>query len=185
MSNLEIAANLMTAVCIFLAGRNDVHTWWTGIVACILFGVLFYSVQLYADAALQVFFIVTGVLGWVAWVRGDNNIERKIANLHPYMAVFAFCAAIAVSLAYGSILHNFTDAYAPFIDSTVLTFSVVAQILLMLRIKETWLVWLLVNTLSVPLFYSRELYLTSALYGVFWINAIVSWFHWQKLYREQ
>ena len=185
MSNLEIAANVMTAICIFLAGRNNVHTWWTGIVACILFGILFYSVQLYADTTLQVFFVVTGIIGWVAWVKGDNNQERKITKLHPDMAVFAFCAAVAVAIVYGSILHNFTDAYAPFIDSTVLTFSVVAQILLMMRVKETWLVWLLVNTLSVPLFYSRELYLTAALYGVFWINAIVSWFHWQKLYRTQ
>ena len=43
---LEIAANIMTAICIFLAGRNNVHTWWTGIVACVLFIVLFYTAKL-------------------------------------------------------------------------------------------------------------------------------------------
>ena len=67
-TSLEIAANLMTAICIFLAGRNNVHTWWTGIVACVLFGVLFYTSKLYADATLQIFFVVIGVLGWIGWV---------------------------------------------------------------------------------------------------------------------
>lgn len=43
---LEFAANFMTLVCIFLAGRNNVHTWWTGIVACILFGALCLDLRL-------------------------------------------------------------------------------------------------------------------------------------------
>ncbi len=52
------------AVSIFLAGRNNIHSWWTGIVGCALFSVLFFESQLYADVALQLFFIVTCVIGW-------------------------------------------------------------------------------------------------------------------------
>ncbi len=63
-------------------------------------------------------------------------------------------AAVAVTAAYGALLHRFTDAYAPFADSAVLAFSVVAQLLLMQRRLETWGFWLLVNTVSVPLFAS-------------------------------
>ena len=55
--------------------------------------------------------------------------------------------------------------------------SVLAQLLLMRRRLETWYGWLLVNTLAVPLFASRELYLTAGLYGLFWCNA------WYGLYR--
>lgn len=182
---LEIAANLLTAICIFLAGRNNVHTWWTGIVACILFGILFYTTQLYADATLQIFFVVTGILGWVGWVKMGDREPLKIANADKTTLTASLIAAVFVALGYGAILHTYTNAYAPWIDSTVLAFSVVAQILLMSRKVETWPVWLLVNTLSVPLFWSRELYLTSILYAFFWVNALVSWKHWMNLMDER
>lgn len=182
---LESAANFMTAICIFLAGRNNVHTWWTGIIGTSLFGVLFFNAQLYADATLQVFFLVTGFIGWYAWVKGKNHTGPLVVNMAPTNQI-ALMAVIAVVVAgaYGYILHTFTDAFAPWIDSAVLTFSVMAQLLLMRRSVQNWHVWILVNTLSVPLFWSRELYLTSVLYGFFWVNAIVSLRLWTKLYKE-
>ncbi|MES2570562.1 MAG: nicotinamide riboside transporter PnuC, partial [Verrucomicrobiota bacterium] len=39
---MEIAANFFNAVSILLAGRNSVHTWWTGIIGCLLFGWVFF-----------------------------------------------------------------------------------------------------------------------------------------------
>jgi len=183
---LELAANFFTVLCIVLAGRNSIHTWWTGIIGCILFGIMFYSVQLYADATLQVFFLVTGIYGWVMWKGGaDSEPDLEINNASKDTIKFSLIGAVVVAGAYGWVLHSFTNAYAPWIDSIVLTFSVVAQFLLMSRSIETWKVWLLVNTLSVPLFWSRELYLTSILYGGFWINAVYSWYNWKKLMTVQ
>lgn len=178
---LETTANIFTIICIVLAGRNNINTWWTGIVGCILFGVLFYNVQLYADSLLQVFFLGTGIYGWVMW----GKIVPKIGKTRTWDLVIGSAAALIVAAGYGSILHHYTDAYAPWVDSMVLAFSVMAQVLLMARKRETWLVWLLVNTLSVPLFWIRELYMTSILYGAFWINAVVSWFNWNKIYKAQ
>jgi len=186
---LELVANLFTIACIFLAGRNSIHTWWTGIISAILYGVMFYNVQLYADATLQVFFIFTGVLGWVGW--NANKVLHKvdkptlITNVNTKTFVIMLAIAIVTAAGYGWLLNTFTDAYAPWIDSTVLAFSVVAQLLLMARNIETWKVWVLVNTLSVPLFWSRELYMTSVMYGFFWVNAVYSYFHWKKLMKEQ
>lgn len=189
---LELAGNFFIVACIFLAGRNSIHTWWTGLVGCTLFGIMFFNVQLYADATLQVFFFITGLIGWYNWTnfsyakRGmQPEKERPIEKATPkYMGV-AISVAVLTALAYGALLHSFTDAYAPWIDSAVLTFSVVAQLLLMRRAIQNWQVWVLVNTLSVPLFWSRELYLTSVLYGAFWINAVYSYFHWKKLMKAE
>ncbi|WP_141749593.1 nicotinamide mononucleotide transporter family protein, partial [Duganella phyllosphaerae] len=72
-SPLEIAANAVMTVSIFLAGRNNVHSWWLGIIGCVLFAVLFYESRLYADVTLQLFFIVTCVIGWWRWLRGGTG----------------------------------------------------------------------------------------------------------------
>ena len=61
------------------------------------------------------------------------------------------------ALGYGWLLHRFTDAYAPFIDSAVLALSVAGQILLMRRKVETWVFWFIANTLAVVLFFPRTL----------------------------
>jgi nicotinamide mononucleotide transporter len=181
---LEITANVASAACIVLAGRNSIHTWWTGIVGCSLFAVLFYQTNLYADVVLQVFFVVTGVLGWVQWLRGNKGDILPITNARLRTVALILPVAVAATAAYGALLHHYTNAYAPFLDSAVLVFSVIAQILLMQRKVDNWPFWILVNSIAVPLYASRELYLTAFLYGFYWINAIVSWYWWRRLARQ-
>jgi nicotinamide mononucleotide transporter len=184
-SALEIAANAVMTVSIVLAGRNNLHSWWLGVLGCSMFAALFYSVNLYADVALQLFFIVTCVIGWLRWLRGAGGAPLPISRAR--LGALAWMAGIglAATAAYGLMLQAYTNAYAPFIDSSVLMFSIVAQLLLMGRRLETWPFWLLVNTVSVPLYASRGLYLTAVLYAAYWLNALVSWFFWRRQMRDQ
>lgn len=181
MSPLEIGANAFTALAILLAGRNSIHTWWTGIVGCTLFGVLFAQNRLYADVVLQVFFVGTSLLGWWRWLRGRQGAPLPVTHAGPRTLAWMVPAGVAATAVYGALLHHYTSAYAPFVDSAVLVFSVIAQLLMMQRRIENWPVWLLVNTIAVPLYASRGLYLTAVLYACFWVNAIVSWIWWRKL----
>ncbi|MEW9625111.1 nicotinamide mononucleotide transporter [Rhodanobacter geophilus] len=78
MSLLEIAANLLAGASILLAGRNSVHTWWTGIVGCGLFALVFLDSRLYADAVPQAFFVITSIVGLMRWcpAKGRESIDR-------------------------------------------------------------------------------------------------------------
>jgi nicotinamide mononucleotide transporter len=186
MTPLEIAANAITTLSIWLAARNSRHTWSTGIVGCVLFGVQFFRSQLYADATLQVFFLATSAMGWWQWrhagagvVRAERPVTRARAGTLAWMAL----AALAVTLGYGALLHRFTDAYMPYVDAAVLALSVVAQCLLMMRQIENWAFWIAVNTLSVPLFASRGLTLTAVLYAAYWFNAWYGLWRWRGQMR--
>jgi len=180
-SPLELGANAFNAGAILFAMLNSVHTWWLSIVGCALFAVLFYDTQLYADATLQLFFIGASIAGWFAWLRGAGGEQLPVRHVHAKSFGVMVLVALAVAGGYGWLLHRFTDAYAPFWDSIVLTFSVVAQLLLVRRYYESWWLWLVVNTISVPLFFSRGLDVTAVLYTAFWINAIVALVRWKKL----
>ena len=184
MSPLEIAANAVTTLSIVLAGRNNLHTWWTGIVGCVLFSVLFYQSNLYADVALQLFFVVTSGMGWWRWAHGGQGQPSRVAHANFPQLIWTLPVGIVGTLGYGVLLHHYTQAYAPFVDSMVLVFSVMAQWLLMQRRIETWAFWLLVNTIAAPLYASRGLYLTAFLYLFYWINAIVSWLWWHRLVQR-
>ncbi|WP_315386395.1 nicotinamide riboside transporter PnuC [uncultured Stenotrophomonas sp.] len=182
---LEIAANVTVAASILLAGRNSVHTWWTGIIGCSLFALVFYEARLYADVVLQGVFVVTSVIGWWQWLRGDHGHALPITNVRLPTLAWILPAAVLASIGYGWLLHTWTDAYAPFLDSAILVLSVVAQLLMMRRKLHSWWFWLMVNSVAVPLYATRGLHLTALLYVVFWINAVVSLRHWRRLMREQ
>lgn len=181
MNLLEIAANVFNAASIFLAARNSVHVWWTSIVGCALFAWVFFHAKLYADVTLQGFFIIASAVGWWRWLHGAAGEELPVRYSPRSLIVWASCAGAVVAVSYGWLLYRFTDAYAPFLDSIVLAFSVVGQLLLVARRVENWWFWLLVNTIAVPLYFSRGLYVTSALYVAFWVNAIVALIKWRQL----
>jgi nicotinamide mononucleotide transporter len=181
MNFTEIAANAFNAASIFLAARNSIHLWWTTIVGCVLFAYVFFGAKLYADVTLQAFFIVASSVGWWRWLHGLQGAELPIRHSPPSLIAASGAAAVVVSAGYGSLLYRFTDAYAPFLDSIILAFSVVGQLLLIGRRVETWWCWLIVNTIAVPLYASRELYLTAVLYFAFWVNAIVALGRWKRL----
>jgi nicotinamide mononucleotide transporter len=179
MTLLEVAANALATASIIAAGRNSMHTWWTGIVGCLLFLFLFRQAHLYADAVLQVFFIASSIAGWLYW-RPHDRVAPPIRRVSRRAIAWMAFGALVATLAYGAMLQRFTNAYAPFADSSVLAVSVLAQLLLMRRRIETWPSWLLVNTVAVPLYASRGLFLTAALYAVYWINACIAWGHWRR-----
>ena len=182
---VELSASVLTTLSILLAARNSVHTWWTGILGCALFAVTFYGASLYADVTLQAFFIVTSAVGWWHWLHGRRGGALPVTRTTRRELAVALVLAAAVTVGYGALLARFTSAYAPFVDSAVLALSVVAQVFLLRRRVENWPVWLLVNTIAVPLYASRGLQLTAALYAAYWVNAWFGWWRWRQLARAQ
>ncbi len=190
MTTLEIAANVITATAIFLAGRNNVHTWWIGITGVTLLGALFYDAKLYADVTLQVFFVATDLIGWYQWsgskgASGKKKAPLPISRTHVPTLIMAVIVGIVVGGLYALLLHHFTDAYSPGWDTALLVGSVIGQILLMNRKIENWGFWLLVNTIAVPLFISRGLHLTAILYAAYWVHAIIAYRKWNAEMRMQ
>ncbi|KNC12992.1 nicotinamide mononucleotide transporter [Klebsiella sp. RIT-PI-d] len=185
MSASEIAACLSYAISVWLAARNSMHTWWTGIIGSVLYGWVFWSVQLYADVTLQVFFVIASISGWWHWLKGNGGAVLPIRKTRAGHLFLLLGGAVLVATGYGLLLHTFTNAWSPWLDSLVLTFSVLAQFMLMGRRLENWYVWLAVNTLAVPLYAYRGLSLTAGLYLIFWFNAWHGLWKWRKELRAQ
>lgn len=181
MSPAEVVANILVTASIVFAARNSIHVWWTGIAGCAVFAFVFVDAKLYGDAVLQGFFIVASIAGWWNWRRGDHGHELPVRWTPPRLLVACVAAGVAFAALWAYGLATFTDAASPIADSTVLAFSVVAQLLMMGRRVENWIVWILVNSIAVPLFWSRGLQLTACLYAFYWLNAWWALFQWRKL----
>lgn len=187
MSPLEVGANVFNLLSVWLSARNSVHTWWSGIVGCALYAAMFMQVRLYADVTLQGFFVASCLLGWWNWLRGgrdaggDAGVELPITRVAPTTALAFALVAVAAAGGYGWLLQTLTDAASPFVDSTVLALSVLAQLLMVARKVETWPVWFVVDCIAVPLYASKGLWLTAAVYFFFLVLVVSGWWRWTRL----
>ena len=84
ISWLELVGTIFNLVCVILAARRNIWNWPIGLIGVMLFGVLFYQINLYADVFEQVYYLITGISGWYLWARvGTNkNTDEKSAYHH-------------------------------------------------------------------------------------------------------
>lgn len=186
MSTLEVAGNIFTLASVYAARRNSVHTWWTGLIGVSLYGVLFWGAQLYADVVLQVFFFGTCFAGWWQWQRGGTGgAELPVSALTVRQRVGAGLAVLAAALFFGTVFNRFTDAALPYANSYILGGSVVAQVLMMRRIRDHWPVWITVDIVAVGVYATKELYLTSAVYAVLLVLCLQGMGEWRRIWASQ
>ncbi len=184
MDPLEIAATVLTLACVMLAVKRSLWQFPTGILGTGLGFLVFWRAGLYSSAVLQPIFIAVQAYGWWFWLRGENNAPPPVRSTAAAVVLTACAAAIALAMAGAWALDAFTDAAMALPDATILALSIVAQVLLSLKRIENWPVWIAVNALSVFVYGSQQLWLYTALYAFFFLNAFWGWREWRRAARQ-
>jgi nicotinamide mononucleotide transporter len=178
---LELFAAVVTLLSIWLATKENIWYYPTGLVALVLYTWLFFEAKLYAESALQVVCFGLMLYGWYEWLYGGaRKTELPVTTTPRWAWVAGVISAIAGSAIVIAIQLRYTDNPAPYVDSSLLVWSLVAQWMTARKWLENWLLWLIINTLSVPLYVTRALWLTAALYIGLWILAITGYRDWRR-----
>ena len=150
-----------------------------GIAMVALYVFVFFEERLYAEAGLQVFFILAQLWGWWLWVKVGGEDDRVPVRWLDWLSrALWLTATAAISLNLGWVMHRFTDAVLPYADAAIAGASVAAQILLAYRRIENWLVWIAIDVASVTLYIDRGLYPTAGLYGGFLVLSLIGLKEW-------
>ena len=86
----------------------------------------------------------------------------------------------AGTAALGGAMARYTDAALPYWDAATTVLSLVAQYLLARKVLENWEFWIVVDVIAVGVYLTKELYLTSGLYAVFLILAVIGLITWMR-----
>ncbi|HEX5007440.1 MAG TPA: nicotinamide riboside transporter PnuC [Hyphomonadaceae bacterium] len=180
---LEIAATLLTLICVVLAVKRNLWQFPTGIAGTALGFFVFWHARLYSSAALQPVFIAVQIYGWWYWLRGEDQQRPRIKSTSPAIVAGACLVALGVAAAAAWALDTFTNANMALADATIFALSIVAQVLLSRKRIENWPVWIVINAISVFVYASQALWLYTALYVFFFFNAFWGWWEWRKEMR--
>jgi nicotinamide mononucleotide transporter len=180
MQPLEIAATVFTLICVILSVKRSLWQFPFGVAGTALFFFVVWGQQLYANSALQVFFLAVQFYGWWYWMRGDKGARPPIRSTDPRLVIALCAGALVLAAAAALALGALTDANMPLPDAAVFALSIVAQFLLDRKRVENWPVWVAVNVLSVWLYTSQGLWLFACLYVFFFFNAFWGWWEWRR-----
>ena len=191
MGWVEIVGFVTGALCVWLAGRQHVANFAVGIANNLVFLVLFASQGIYANAGLQVVYVVLAALGWYWWRRprvpDERAGRRELAVSRTPRLVWPVAAVAAAVLTLALVaLLSLTDASVqPWWDATTTALSLVAQVMLGRKWLGSWAVWIVTDVLLVGLYASVGLWLTSALYVLFIGLCVHAWRGWAAEVRER
>jgi nicotinamide mononucleotide transporter len=198
VSWLEFIGVIAGGIAVWLAAKASIWSWPIGIINVTLFFFLFYQSQLYPDMFLQVFYLVTNIIGWWRWKNpstGEEDLRNELRvsfMTRKQLILVASVGTFGTFLLgqFATRLHEwFPSAFslpsaAPFQDSFITVVSILAQYYMMQKKVECWILWLLVDILATYVYFSRDLLFSSALYFVFCGLAIYALWNWGREYKS-
>lgn len=186
MSILEVVAVAFGIVSVWLSTRQNILSWPTAIVNVALFGVLFFHTRLYADMGLQVVYLLLSIYGWHQWLYGGRQRTRlPVTRATPGLLAILGLVDLVAWVALASVLHRYTNAAIPWLDSFLTTTSLVAQWMMTRKILENWTVWIVLDLVYVPMFVSRGLWFTAVNYAVYLGLAFIGFRDWRRSLQGQ
>ena len=182
-SPLEGIAAVVGVLSVFLSTRQNIWSWPTAIVNVTLYTVVFYQGRLYGQMGLQTIYLVLSVYGWYQWLHGGERRTRlRVSRAAPRLLATVGVLNVVAWLALAALLRQ-TDAALPWLDALLTTTSLVAQWMMTRKILENWILWIAVDVVYVPMFWSQRLYATSLLYAAFLVLAVMGYTQWRRSMR--
>lgn len=186
MSYLEAIASLFGIANILLIVRRSVWNFPAALVMVALTALVLWDAKLYSDAGLQLFFFVVNLIGWVLWARNKGEAgEIIVRRMRLSGRITAIVVAMAAIWGWGTFMALNTDATNPWWDASVAMLSVAAQILMTRRYIDNWHWWIVINFLSIGLYWHKELYWFTGLYVVFLGMAVWGLVEWRRAEARQ
>lgn len=180
MSFLEIFAVLFAVASVIYSWKENILVYPTGIAGVLIYVYLCYQSGIFADVLINVFYFIMSVYGWYNWAKKTGSVQLKITknslrdNLISLLAVFILWPILYY------VLTKYTTSNVPIMDSFTTAIFFLGMWLMAFKKIENWLVLIVGNLVSIPLYWHKELYLSALLYIFLTTIAVLGYLAWRK-----
>jgi len=184
MSALEFDATVFTLLGVWYCTKESIWNWPIGLIAVLLFLVVVWNQQLYADSGLQCVYIVLQLYGWWQWLYGGpQRTSLTISRTTPRLWLMLTVIGITTYIPMGLILDTYTSTDVPWWDSLPTVTSLVAQWMITRKKLENWWVWMGTDVIYLTLYCYKGLYLFAGLSVILFALCIQGYRSWHKTLR--
>lgn len=183
---LSILAAVTGVICVILCGLGKVSNYFFGTINVILYAIVAYKARYYGDVMLNVlYYLPTNIWGWILW---EKNIDRQSNTVYKRRMtlkqdIILLIVSVVSVFGYSYVL-KLLGGNLPIVDSMSTVFSVIAQVLMIKRFTEQWVIWIVVDVVSVIMWFAA-LFAEGAsiamllMWSVYLGNAIIMYVKWR------
>ena len=183
-STLEVIAVGLALTYLILAVRENIWCWAAAAGSTAIYLYIFYDVTLYAESALQVYYLVMAGYGYHQWRQLPAQSFRPIQKWSLKQHSAAILAISISTLIMGGLLAS-TDSQAPFLDAFTTCSSLLATYMVTQKVLENWGYWFVIDSASIVLYLDRGLYFTALLFMVYLVIIIFGYLRWSRALADQ
>lgn len=200
---LELIASVFGLISVLLSKRGNIWVFPIGLISTALYTYLLWRWQLFGDMLINAYYSIMAIIGWINWLNNKQaaNSIIKIETttqkewrplIWTALATFLFVAMIYYfkpvinnHFRFDHVVLGFhTFAWTDFVDILTTGLFLVAMLLMAKRKIEHWIIWIIADFISVPLYFYKGLIFTSLQYLLFTIVAIFGYLSWKKLLKN-
>lgn len=180
---LEAIAVFFGLFSVFLSQKNNVHVFSTGMVSTLIFVYLLFVWNLIGDMMINAYYFIMSIYGIIIWSRkkdSENAIPISRTNKkEKIICLIIFFTTIPFVVAVYHYFGKWTD-WTAYVDTLTTAIFFVGMWLMAKRKIENWILWIVADTISIPLYFYKGLTLTSFQYLVFTIMAFYGYKAWKN-----
>ena len=187
ISYAEWGGFIFGIIYIIIAGREYLHSWIYGLISAVcIVAVDFTETKLYMDGILHILYAMLAMFGIALWLQQKGKPKTIRISKISYTSYFGYILlAFLIAMAAGYLLDIQTDAAYPYIDAFTSILSLFATCLVIYRIIDVWSFWLVINLLSIYLYWQTGAMLLAMLYVAYLFSNLVKWREWQLQFDAQ
>ncbi len=177
---IELTAAALAAAYLLLAIGQRLSCWLAAFISSVLYLWVLFTARLYMESVLNAFYAAMAAYGFWQWQHGKGGAALAVKHWPMMRHLVAVLLIVALSLASAYFLGRYTPAALPFLDSMVTWSSVFATFLVARKVYENWHWWLVIDSVSLCLYYTRHLYATMILFGLYLILIVIGMREWRR-----
>ena len=177
---VEIIAAALAVAYLLLAIRQRIECWAAAFISSCLYVWVLFTARLYMESLLNAFYAAMAVYGFWQWRRGSEGTALAVSRWPLLRQAAGAWGVLALSVLSWYFLRRFTPAAWPFVDSMVTWSSVFATFLVARKVYENWHWWLVIDSVSLCLYFTRHLYLTTLLFALYLMLIVIGMRQWRR-----
>lgn len=189
---MEIVAASLGVISVWYAKKANILVYPTGIVSVLLYVYICFNAQLYADMGINAYYFIFSIYGWIMWSRKNEDEEElpvTYSNRKTWLiSIGVFIISIFIIWGLLRIFKAndvvYWSTFVPYTDTFTTAVAILGMWLMAIKKVENWLFWIAADVVSVPLYLYKHLVFTSFQYLVFLIIAVLGYYEWRKLAKE-
>lgn len=183
----EGIAVLTGIASVYFSRSANIRVYPFGVVSTAIYVYISFAGGLYAEAGLNIYYVIMNLAGWYMWTRrtdtGEKVLQITRSDKKDWQQTLLFFTGMWVALFF--VLKHFTNSTVPLEDGLASASAYTAMLLMNKKKIENWLWWTVTNLVSIPLYFIKGYVFTSVQFMVFLVLAISGWVIWYRKWKYE